>query len=89
MARDVFKVCQEADAEVRKGPHGSIQWKGTDVCLDVRCSCGEYTHVDAEFAYYIRCGACGKLWAACANIRLVAIEASEILGSCPPVVSEK
>jgi hypothetical protein len=48
-------------------PEGSdvnmfIQWKGTDVCLDLHCPCGVHTHVDAEFAYYLRCGACGALY---------------------------
>ena len=83
----VFQKCETADAEVRTGPHAWIQWKGTNVCMDIHCSCGKHTHVDAEFAYYVRCSACGKLWAMCANIRMVEVTAEEIAGGCEPVES--
>lgn len=86
--RDIFKVCEEADAEVTKGPHGFVQWKGTEVCMDVHCSCGELTHVDADFAYTIRCGACEKLWAVCPNVRLVEISEAELEGRNEPRRSE-
>lgn len=88
MIRNIFELCEAADADVRSGPHGWIQWKGTDVCMDVRCSCGASTHVDAEFAYTIRCGACGLLWAVCANVRLVEITEAELAGRCRPIDSE-
>lgn len=84
----LYELCEAADSDITSGPHGSIQWKGTDVCMDVHCSCGEHTHVDASFAYIIKCGACGKLWAVCSNVRLVGITAADLQGSCPPVVSE-
>ena len=43
-------------------PHCFIQWKGTDVCMDFHCDCGEHNHYDGMFAYVIRCGKCGKEW---------------------------
>ena len=43
-------------------PHGWIQWKGTDVCIDLHCSCGESCHFDGDFLYYWRCPTCNKLW---------------------------
>lgn len=85
--RNVFQMCEDADADVRGGPHGWIQWKGTDVCLDVHCSCGAHTHVDASFAYTVKCGACGKLWAVCANVRLIEITEADMQGRCTAVVS--
>lgn len=39
-------------------PHGWIQWKGTDVCMDIHCKCGFHGHVDAEFAYFVKCLEC-------------------------------
>ena len=40
-----------------------IQWKGTDVCLDVHCPrCGFHSHYDGYFAYYVRCAGCGAVW---------------------------
>ena len=42
-----------------KLPNATIQWKGTDVCMDIHCSCGTHSHLDAEFAYFVRCPGCG------------------------------
>jgi len=38
----------------------TMQFKGTDICLDIQCECGESSHFDGYFAYAIECGACGK-----------------------------
>jgi hypothetical protein len=43
-------------------PHGWIQWKGTDVCMDFHCKCGELGHLDGDFVYYVKCGACGQVY---------------------------
>lgn len=56
-------------------PEGSdaemfIQWKGTAVCLDFRCTCGYDGHctcgydghVDSGYAYFIECGGCGAVF---------------------------
>lgn len=42
-------------------PHAWIQFKGTDLCADFHCPCGEHGHIDAEFAYFFRCK-CGKVF---------------------------
>ncbi len=39
-----------------------IQWKGTDVCIDIHCRCGEHLHYDGNFAYSIRCHNCNTIW---------------------------
>ena len=39
-----------------------IQWKGTEVCMDIICPCGEGLHIDAGFAYAYRCPACQKVY---------------------------
>ncbi len=44
-------------------PNVFVQWKGTDACLDFYCSCGEQGHFDGYFAYALRCGDCGAVWA--------------------------
>ncbi len=44
------------------GAEGWIQWKGTDVCMDIHCLCGELTHVDGEFGYYVECSKCGRVY---------------------------
>lgn len=43
-------------------PGAFIQWKGTNVCMDFHCACGASSHVDADFAYAVRCPGCGRLY---------------------------
>jgi len=43
-------------------PHCFIQWKGTDVCMDFQCECGQHYHIDAEFCYAIKCVKCEAVW---------------------------
>lgn len=66
-------------------PCGWIQWKGTNVCMDVRCECGALGHVDAEFAYHVECSACGRVYAVGAYVKLVPVTRAEIEGRCEPV----
>jgi hypothetical protein len=72
------KIQAAIDASLRNPfegkPHGWIQWKGTDVCLDVYCACGHHGHVDAEFAYTIRCPECGQVYETNGHIELVPID---------------
>lgn len=57
---DEFQPWRKFKPVTGKDPHGWIQWKGTDVCLDFKCTCGAHGHVDAEFAYIVKCGKCGQ-----------------------------
>lgn len=50
-----------------------IQWKGTDVCLDFHCSCGQSHHIDAYFVYNIQC-TCGKIWEMPHSFHLIEVE---------------
>lgn len=38
-----------------------IQWKNTDVCMELYCPCGNGPHVDGYLAYFVRCS-CGKIY---------------------------
>lgn len=68
----LFSATRDGDVKYEDGEaHGWIQWKGTNVCMDVRCSCGKTGHVDAEFCYHVRCGYCGKVFAVGQNIMLI------------------
>lgn len=42
--------------------HTFLQWKGTNACLDFKCSCGRMAHFDGYFAYVLECGYCGIKW---------------------------
>ena len=73
-----------------KDHYGLIQWKGTDVCMDIQCSCGESTHVDGDFAYVIQCCACNKFWMPNPHVKLHKIQESDIetLKTTRPLKSE-
>lgn len=55
-------------------PHGWIQWKGTDVCMDFWCACGAHGHIDATFAYFIKCRHCNRVYMTNGHIELIEIE---------------
>lgn len=42
------------------GAHGTIQLKGTQLCVDLHCPCGTHSHVDADFFYHFQCIGCEK-----------------------------
>jgi hypothetical protein len=58
-------------------PHGWIQWKGTDVCVDLRCACGIASgndpigHYDGYDMYAVQCTTCGRVYRVMQNIGLV------------------
>lgn len=36
-----------------------IQWKGTDVCMDLHCTvCQHHNHYDDSFCYFVQCAKC-------------------------------
>lgn len=43
-------------------PHIWVQWKGTNVCCDIYCDCGEQSHHDGDFFYFFKCPGCGQVW---------------------------
>lgn len=51
-------------------PRGWIQWKGTDVCIDLHCVCGNHDHFDGEFFYYYECSACHRKYLVGENVKL-------------------
>ncbi len=61
--------------EKREGePHAWIQWKGTNVCMDVSCICGEQSHIDAEFVYNVKCPSCKRVYFCNGHIELIELE---------------
>ena len=51
-------------------PHAWVQWKGTNVCMDVHCECGHHGHVDADFAYCYECPECKQRFELNGHIKL-------------------
>lgn len=62
---------QEREIE---GPTGWIQWKGTDVCIDLHCVCGHHGHLDDDFTYYYRCPKCDRIYALSQTVQLIELD---------------
>ncbi len=56
-----------------EGPHGRLQWQGTSACVDFECACGERGHLDGEFLFNVKCGACGRLYAVSPYVQLIPV----------------
>jgi len=54
-----------------------IQWKGTDVCMDWVCDCGELNHEDRDFCYEVQCPKCLKVFAVGSNPKLYLIDTTK------------
>lgn len=67
----MWDYIQAHDTDVRDKPHGWIQWKGTDVCIDLHCACGHHGHYDGGFLYFYRCPACSARYALGMNVALI------------------
>lgn len=61
----------------RSAPCGAIQWKGTNVCIDLYCTCGAHSHVDADFFYHFRCHACGACYAVGSVVKLIPLTSEQ------------
>jgi len=57
---------------------GWIQWRGTDVCVDIHCKCGYSCHVDGKFFYYWKCPDCGQVHAIGQNIKLISLSEEQV-----------
>ena len=60
------------------GPHAWIQHKGSNLCMDVWCICGEHFHVDAGFCYYTKCPVCLRVYETGSHIKLIELTTDEI-----------
>lgn len=76
--KQFYDAVYSQDVKVDDGAHGWIQWKGTDVCMDVRCLCGHQGHVDADFFYFYDCPACRRKYAVGQNVKLIELNAEQI-----------
>jgi len=45
-----------------EAPWVFLQWKGTDACFDFHCKCGAQCHFDGDFAYYVECPHCNRIY---------------------------
>lgn len=65
-----------------EGPNAFIQWKGTDVCMDAYCICGVSLHIDDDFAYFLKCLSCGRVYEVGVYVKLYEIAAED--ATCEP-----
>ena len=79
MNSDLFSRLLAKDKEhlPKKESHGWIQWKGTEVCIDIHCKCGYLGHFDGDFFYWYKCRKCGRYYSVGQNVVLHEITSKE------------
>lgn len=55
-----------------------IQYKGSEICIDMYCSCGKDSHFDGDFARYVRCPYCQKVWELNSHITTTEVPAGTV-----------
>lgn len=55
----------------------SLQWKGTDACIDIWCECGYASHLDTDFLHHFQCANCQRCYVMSPNIRMLPITSEE------------
>lgn len=55
-------------------PFGWVQWKGTNVCMDMHCACGYMSHIDADFALHVKCPKCKRIYFCNGHIEMIELE---------------
>jgi hypothetical protein len=75
--REILERCMGVDHTDAPAEHGWIQWKGTDVCIDLHCECGELGHFDGEHLYFWRCGKCKKAYYVGQVVKLIGLTDGE------------
>lgn len=58
----------------------NIQWKGTDLCMDFNCPCGQYSHFDGITFNYIKCFKCGQNYQLSHEISITPVDEKETIG---------
>jgi len=68
-------------ADASKDGDAFIQWKGTTVCMDLKCTdCGELNHIcNTGFAYYVECG-CGAVFEMKAHVAFRRVDSETYKG---------
>ena len=74
-AKNIEEVwSKKLQEDYKEKPHGWVQWKETDVCMDLHCVCGELSHIDGDFAYNVKCGNCGTVFFCNGHIELIELK---------------
>lgn len=75
---DFYEQVYSQDFSTIGIPHGWIQWKGTDVCIDLHCKCGHHGHHDGDFFYTYECPKCDRKYSVGCNIKLIELDEEQV-----------
>ena len=73
MSAQIFAHLEGQDPRPGSGTCARLQWKGTKVCMDFHCNCGNTMHLDCRFLYFVMCSGCGADYALSPYVRVVEI----------------
>lgn len=67
---------------------GFIQWKGSDVYIDIYCECGCHSHYDGDFLYYWECPRCHRKYKVSPKIQLFELDEKEAKKECGSEITQ-
>lgn len=53
--------------------------------MDIHCDCGEHSHIDSDFAYYVTCPKCKATFMVNGHVELVKLTKDEVPHTEPVV----
>lgn len=59
---------------MRARPSNNVQWKGTDLCLDLYCDCGMSSHADGYSFSYVQCPGCDVIYKLQHNVPMTKVQ---------------
>lgn len=75
MSRDFLKL--DGD-HVEGKPHGWVQHKGSNLCIDLHCACGAHLHYDGDFLYHWICPHCNRHYVSGSHLAMWEMTPEEI-----------
>ena len=70
------------------GGDAFIQWKGTDVCMDVFLPCGCTPHIDGDGGWFVRCD-CGRVWQLGTRVEVTPVPEDQAAQIDPVLIREE
>lgn len=56
---------------INEDAHGSMQWKGSDIYLDLHCDCGHTSNIKGDAVFFVKCPACNTIFELNGFIQLI------------------
>lgn len=57
--------------DITEDAHGTIQWKGSDIYMDIHCDCGHTSNIKGDGIFFVKCPSCKTIYELNGFIQLI------------------